>query len=1299
MAVLSDDMGGITAYAAAVNRGYTGTKEEFEQLMYSYTEVAERAEAAAGNAHESEENSIEAKDIAVSAKNEAVSARDVAQSARDASISAKNNSESARDAAISAKDDTLAAKDAVMSAKSSVDETSANFSDEVTAAISDVNAAGRNQKELAKTHAIDSEAWAVGQREGADVGVSDTTYHNNSKYYAEQSALAKSETESARDTAITAKDDAISAKNEAETAKGEAQDIVDGINAKSEQIDQNAEDISDLKSEFTALESDGVVPSAEQILSDKGVTDSVPYHFRMTASDNADREELEIVGGSVAWNQQLDTIVNGGTLNEITYTVSNGKITVTGTATGGVNINYDKMLIPYKADHVYLFIGATGGSSATYQNTVTGYNQYFNGNAIYKPSTSKTEHFRLNVVSGATVNITVTPQIFDLTQMFGTTIADYVYSLETATAGAGVEWLKAHFPRIFNAGYIPYNAGELVSVQASAHKMVGFNQWDEEWELGTYNGTTGEKVTYNSCIRSKNAIRCFPSTNYYVPQVTGGFYLFYYDANGNYIGNGLAGAGIFQTPSNAHQIRFRLDASYGTTYKGDICINLSDPAKNGTYEPYEEHSYPLDDSLELRGLPKLDADNNLVYDGDVYESTGKVTRRYGIVDLGTLTWYVNATGTNTRLYYANRNDAKPAAGNIVANAVCPFAETKNINELWGDDLKGVGVSGNGVLAVRGAIMEPSEFKAAMSGVMLVYELATPTTESAQPFTNPQVVDASGTEEYVTDSVVPVGHVTKYVENLKAKLESAPASPTEDGDYIVRQTDGVNEYVPLEDAPAITAKADVTDLLKAFPTDTASGSIASFSDGAELPIKSLTVDIEPIQDLNGYDNPWPAGGGKNLLNPVVYEGFPKTLNGITTVLNSDGTFTLNGTANARTYIGLATMDFNANTILNGCPSGGSSNTYVLSVDGTSIADIGSGYTITEAVTAGKLMIVIGNGYVCNNLVFKPMVRLSSVSDATFAPYSNICPISGHTQAVVTRTGVNVWDEEWEVGGYAGATGNPWETNTRIRSKTTNYISVFPGTNYYAYMPSGTGMYLDIMFYDADKAFVSSTSATANNRTFTTPNNARFMRFATSAAYGTTYNHDICINYPATDTAYHEGHVQSINISLGQTVYGGTLDVTKGELVIDRAMQELDGSGTIAMGHAGSGDAAFRYFQWGNDYAVDTNVWETDVIANFLVTITGGRGARVQYNALKCPRIIVPESGSLFETVEDLKAYLNETHLTIVYPLATPITVTLTPNELSTLLGANNIWSDAGEVTAEYRADPTLFIQRKIAEALS
>ena len=42
------------------------------------------------------------------------------------------------------------------------------------------------------------------------------------------------------------------------------------------------------------------------------------------------------------------------------------------------------------------------------------------------------------------------------------------------------------------------------------------------------------------------------------------------------------------------------------------------------------------------------------------------------------------------------------------------------------------------------------------------EKATPTTESATPYQNPQRVGS--TEEYVTDSIVPVGHNSKYYDN-------------------------------------------------------------------------------------------------------------------------------------------------------------------------------------------------------------------------------------------------------------------------------------------------------------------------------------------------------------------------------------------------------------------------------------------------------------------------------------------------------------------------------------------------------
>ena len=46
-----------------------------------------------------------------------------------------------------------------------------------------------------------AEAWAVGQRSGEDVGEDDPTYHNNSKYYAEQSGASAEEASGYADSA------------------------------------------------------------------------------------------------------------------------------------------------------------------------------------------------------------------------------------------------------------------------------------------------------------------------------------------------------------------------------------------------------------------------------------------------------------------------------------------------------------------------------------------------------------------------------------------------------------------------------------------------------------------------------------------------------------------------------------------------------------------------------------------------------------------------------------------------------------------------------------------------------------------------------------------------------------------------------------------------------------------------------------------------------------------------------------------------------------------------------------------
>ena len=53
----------------------------------------------------------------------------------------------------------------------------------------------------------------------------------------------------------------------------------------------------------------------------------------------------------------------------------------------------------------------------------------------------------------------------------------------------------------------------------------------------------------------------------------------------------------------------------------------------------------------------------------------------------------------------------------------------------------------------------------------------------------------------------------------------------------------------------------------------------------------------------------------------------------------------------------------------------------------------------------------------------------------------------------------------------------------------------------------------------------------------------------------------------------------------------------------------------------------------------------------------------------------------------------------FKLKEPITYTLTPTEIKSLLGDNNIWADAGDTEVTYRADTAKYIDKKIAEVIN
>ena len=195
--------------------------------------------------------------------------------------------------------------------------------------------------------------------------------------------------------------------------------------------------------------------NAEQLLSDNYTENTQPYLFRQTGG-NSDREYLvKIVGGTLNWNQLVGLEAsNYDNLSNVSFSASNQNISLTVTSASST-LKAAKITTLIEG-HKYFFSGEVISHSEDYN----GYFGFFaSSNASISsisyaaPSEGKIyalqsgDWFGMRIANASpkgTVGEYKKVQLIDLTAMFGTTIADYVYGLEQATEGAGIAWLKKY---------------------------------------------------------------------------------------------------------------------------------------------------------------------------------------------------------------------------------------------------------------------------------------------------------------------------------------------------------------------------------------------------------------------------------------------------------------------------------------------------------------------------------------------------------------------------------------------------------------------------------------------------------------------------------------------------------------------------------------------------------------------------------------------------------------------------------------------------------------------------------------
>ena len=388
--------------------------------MQTAVTAAETATTAAENAKKSATNAEKSADTAEQAASQAETAKTAVETSATQAETARQGAETARQQAVTAQN---AAKISAAQASASAQQTEADKN--ITAGYA------KTAKTNADSTAADRQAvQTLAERVEADK----TTVADHAAKVAEDRTAAETAAQTARSIADSLPEDYI-------TAVGK--------------IAENTAEIANVKLTDKELQRRvNALYDIGQGVTHRFETDTDTAYVK-TIPTGAKLMSVKNVGGkSVVWNQLISQLIEAKSASVTGAKLIDKTLQISGTSTNVVFLR----IVPVQTaiiGHKYLF-----HSHASDTAELSNFNGFYNnesetdkrfyeyGKGTIFTNADNAIEMRLRLDADVTVNFQITPQLFDLTAMFG-----------SGNEPTTVEEFEAMFP----ATYYPYNAGEIVS--------------------------------------------------------------------------------------------------------------------------------------------------------------------------------------------------------------------------------------------------------------------------------------------------------------------------------------------------------------------------------------------------------------------------------------------------------------------------------------------------------------------------------------------------------------------------------------------------------------------------------------------------------------------------------------------------------------------------------------------------------------------------------------------------------------------------------------------------------------------